>query len=92
MIWIEIVGLITVLVVTLKSLYNVGHFVYTTFLGALLGHNIDLRKCGPWAGNLNILYPFIFCLKRLHYFESRCSCDRRHGRHWKIIRPSGNAN
>jgi len=51
MTWIEIVGLLTVILVVVKSLYNLGHFVYTTFLGRLLGHGIQVRKCGPWAGN-----------------------------------------
>lgn len=49
MTWIEIVGLLTVILVVVKSLYNLGHFVYTTFLGRLLGHGIQVRKCGPWA-------------------------------------------
>lgn len=48
--WLEIVGFVTALVLFVKSAYNVGHFMYTTFLGRLLGFGIDVRKCGPWAG------------------------------------------
>jgi hypothetical protein len=53
--WLEILGFVTALLLTLKTVYNLSHFVYTTFLGRLLGHGLVINKCGPWAGNLNIL-------------------------------------
>lgn len=46
----ECVGWMALVVLAAKSVYNVGHFIYTTFLGRLLGHGIDLASCGPWAG------------------------------------------
>ena len=46
----EVAGWVTLVALTVKSLYNLSIFIYTTFLGRLLGHGIDLRKCGPWAG------------------------------------------
>ena len=49
----EILGWLVVLFIGIKSLYNVCHFFYATWLGHLLGHSIDLRKCGPWAGTEN---------------------------------------
>ena len=54
--WLESVGLVCVVVFGGKLVYNLLHFAYTTFLGRWLGHGIDLRKCGPWAGQL---LPFI---------------------------------
>ncbi|KZS16269.1 Very-long-chain 3-oxoacyl-CoA reductase [Daphnia magna] len=45
----ECVGWAALAVFAAKSLYNVSHFIYTTFLGRLLGHGIDLASCGPWA-------------------------------------------
>ena len=48
--WIEIVGFLTVLLFGLKCVWNLFQFIYTTFLGHLLKHNMDLSKCGPWAG------------------------------------------
>lgn len=47
--WLEILGFVTALVLTLKTVYNLSHFVYTTFLGRLLGHGLVISKCGPWA-------------------------------------------
>lgn len=50
--WMELVGLLTVVVLGLKSLWNLAQFFYTTSIGRLLGHGIELRKCGPWAGTI----------------------------------------
>ena len=47
---VEVFGWITLTLLAVKSLYNVTHFAYTTFLGRLLGFGTDIRKCGPWAG------------------------------------------
>ena len=47
---VEVFGWITLTLLAVKSLYNVAHFVYTTFLGRLLGLGMDISKCGPWAG------------------------------------------
>ncbi|EFX74260.1 hypothetical protein DAPPUDRAFT_226844 [Daphnia pulex] len=46
---LEILGFLTALVLTLKIVYNLSHFVYTTFVGRLLGHGLVISKCGPWA-------------------------------------------
>ena len=48
----ECIGYITVTLIALKLTYNLAHFFYISFLGALLGKNIDLRQHGPWAGKL----------------------------------------
>lgn len=53
---VELVGWITLAIITASLVYNVLHFVYTTFLGSLLGCNINLKKCGPWAG----IFAFLF--------------------------------
>ncbi|XP_057374668.1 very-long-chain 3-oxoacyl-CoA reductase-like [Daphnia carinata] len=45
----EFVGWSALAIIAANSLYNVCHFIYTTFLGRLLGHGIDLKSCGPWA-------------------------------------------
>lgn len=50
----ELVGLVTVAILGLKVAYNLAHFAYTTFLGRLLGHGIQLRKCGSWAGKFGL--------------------------------------
>lgn len=39
-------------IVRLVIIYNVSYFVYTTFLGNFLGYGIQVKNCGPWAGNL----------------------------------------
>ena len=49
--WLEYFALAVIATVVFKFLLNIGHFLYTTYLGAALGLNIDLRKCGSWAGN-----------------------------------------
>jgi len=39
----------------------VGHFAYTTFIGRWLGYGIQVKNCGPWAGNiiqLGLVMPF----------------------------------
>ena len=51
MVVVHLIGWLTVTVVVVKSAYNLAHFVYTTILARLLGHGIQLGKCGPWAGN-----------------------------------------
>ena len=48
---IKTVGLLTLIVIGGKLIYNLIHFAYTTFIGRWLRHGIDPRKCGPWAGN-----------------------------------------
>lgn len=55
---VETVGWITISLVGVVVVYDVCHFVYTTLLGRMLGLGIDLRKCGPWAGE-QILKRFI---------------------------------
>ena len=49
---VEMFGWLILTLLLVKSIYNLCHFVYTTFLGQLLGHGMDLSKCGPWAGRL----------------------------------------
>lgn len=46
----EVVGWSTIALFLAKIVYNLGHFAYTTFLGRLLGHGVDVKQCGPWAG------------------------------------------
>lgn len=68
--WLEIFGFVTALLLGFKSAYNLAHFVYTTFLGRLLGHGIELRKCGPWAGkNSNVKIAFhLFKIFTMDFF------------------------
>lgn len=47
----ETVGWAVLVIFAAKSVYNLIHFAYTTFLGRLLGRGIDLASCGPWAGS-----------------------------------------
>ena len=56
---VETVGWITIILIGAVVVYDVGHFIYTTFLGRLLGFGIDLRKCGPWAGKHNYCAGFV---------------------------------
>jgi hypothetical protein len=56
----EFVGWAVLVIFTAKTVYNLIHFAYTTFLGRLLGRGIDLKSCGPWAG------IFIFNLQYFH--------------------------
>lgn len=46
---LEWIAVVTIAFIGLKLIWNVFHFIFTTFLGAWLGLNIDLREYGPWA-------------------------------------------
>lgn len=81
---LEVVGLVTALALTLKIVYNLGHFAYTTFLGRLLGCGIDLRKCGPWAGKFVTFENQIIAFELSYLYDgniiiprSRDRLDRR---------------
>lgn len=54
----EVTGWVALAIFTAKVVYNISHFCYTTFLGRLLGHGIDLRKCGPWAGKFKVIIMY----------------------------------
>ena len=51
---LEIVVVLTITLILFKIVYNVGHFIYTTFLGNLLGAGIQVKNCGPMAGDIYI--------------------------------------
>jgi len=53
MIRFDQVGLITfgLKIFRLLIIYNVSYFAFTTFLGSSLGYGIQVKDCGPWAGN-----------------------------------------
>lgn len=91
MCWLEILGFVTALVLILKSVYNLSHFVYVNFLGRLLGHGLNISKCGPWAGNLNIAKKSKFIIMFIHFFlndvVSGNGCNRRNR---KILCSFGN--
>lgn len=55
----EIVGWITFVIFTAKLIYTVSLWIYSSFLGSLLGRNIKLRECGPWAGINFIVWAVI---------------------------------
>lgn len=55
MTFFEIIGYLVVAGLSLRFVYNACCFVYTSFIGKLLGCAIDVRKYGPWAGKLFIL-------------------------------------
>ncbi len=48
---IETIGKVTLFAVGVKCAYSFASFMYLTFLGRLFGHGINVRDCGPWAGN-----------------------------------------
>lgn len=73
MCWLEILGFVTALVLILKSVYNLSHFVYVNFLGRLLGHGLNISKCGPWAGNLNIAKKSKFIIMFIHFLKMTLS-------------------
>ena len=50
---VEMLGMAVMALLGIKALYNVVHFVYTTYLVATLGRNLDLSKYGPWAGQFS---------------------------------------
>ena len=45
----EWIGQFVLVALAIKLVHNFLHFIYTALLGSLLGHNLDLAKCGPWA-------------------------------------------
>ena len=65
---VETFGWITITLLTIKSIFNLGHFVYTSFLGRWLSLGTDLRKCGPWAGTY-VNSDGLFLLKISNYWS-----------------------
>ena len=55
--FVQVIGWGTVIALTAKTAYNLGHFVYCLFIGPALGRQIDPRKYGPWAGNIPFRFP-----------------------------------
>ena len=53
--FLETVGWLTVAVIAIKSVYNTCHFVFSVYLGAFLGYQLDVSQFGPWAGSIQIL-------------------------------------
>jgi hypothetical protein len=47
----EVIGWVVTTLIGVKVLYNVGHFLYATFVGSVLGKTLRPRQCGLWAGN-----------------------------------------
>ena len=50
---------IVLVLVAVKIVFNFSRFFYTSIVGAVLGHNIDLSQHGPWAGNQVTFPPFL---------------------------------
>ena len=48
----EFIGLVTLTILAVKSIYNIAHFFYSVYLASVLGFNIDPRQYGPWAGTV----------------------------------------
>lgn len=44
------VGWIIFILLITKLLYSLCNFIYSVYLAAALGHSLDLRRYGPWAG------------------------------------------
>lgn len=53
---LEFIGLVTLTILVLKSIYNLVHFFYSVYLASVLGFNIDPRQYGPWAGTWWLMY------------------------------------
>jgi hypothetical protein len=47
---ILVIGWIVLVLLGIKVFYNLSHFIYSVKLSAALGHSLDLRRYGPWAG------------------------------------------
>lgn len=47
---VQAIGWVFLAALAAKIVYNIGHFFYSVYLAATLGHNLDPRKYGPWAG------------------------------------------
>lgn len=47
----QIVGQLTLVTVGAKCMYDFTRFLYVNFLGRRFRRGIDVRTCGPWAGN-----------------------------------------
>ena len=45
---VEVVGWITIVILTLKLSFDLSYLVFTTFFAKFFC--LNLRKCGPWAG------------------------------------------
>lgn len=51
---VEVMGWVILALLGAKVVYNIGHFLYSVYLAAPLGHNLDLRNYGPWAGEYGV--------------------------------------
>lgn len=49
---VHVLGWIVLTLLGAKTVYNLAHFVYTIYLAALLGRNIDPRNYGPWVSEI----------------------------------------
>jgi hypothetical protein len=45
-----VIGWIALVMLAIKVLYSFSSFLYSVKLSAALGHSLDLRRYGPWAG------------------------------------------
>ena len=52
---LEFIGLVTLTILAVKSIYNIIHFFYSVYLASAFGFNIDPCQYGPWAGILRDL-------------------------------------
>ena len=59
---VEVIGWITIALLSSKILLDAIFFFYTTFLTRFrCFQKIDLRKCGPWAGTVGLsLYHYSY--------------------------------
>ena len=46
----DLIGKITAFVLVSKFMYSILKGLYGSFLGAMIGMNINLKKTGKWAG------------------------------------------
>jgi hypothetical protein len=57
-----VVGWIVLGLLGFKVLYSLCNFIYCVKLSAALGHSLDLRRYGPWAGKFELTYSPIYSL------------------------------
>lgn len=59
MTFVIVVGWVIFTLIVVKLLYSVSRFIYSVYLIAALGHSLDLRRYGPWAGKNNTQHYFV---------------------------------
>ena len=60
---VEVIGWITIALLSFKLLFNSSIFIFSTFLTRICYfRKINLQKCGPWAGKVQLSFLLNYCL------------------------------